>query len=81
MRLLNKIKSLSDAQSGFRPSDSCEYQLLSIVHDIYKSFILASSVPCREVRDSWITEASKAIIIAVTISEGKASQRQSEVFS
>ena len=71
MRFLNKIKCLSDAQSGFRPSDSCEYQLLSIVHDIYKSFILASSVPCREVRDSWITEASKAIIIAVTISEGK----------
>ena len=25
-------------QSGFRPSDSCEYQLLSIVHEIYKSF-------------------------------------------
>ena len=44
-------------------------------------FILASSVLCREVRDSWITEASKAIIIAVTISEGKASQRQREVFS
>ena len=81
MRLLNKIKRLSDAQSGFRPSVSCEYQLLSIVHDIYKSFILASSVPCREVRDSWITEASEAIIIAVTISERKASQRQSEVFS
>ena len=25
-------------QSSFRPSDSCEYQLLSIVHDIYPSF-------------------------------------------
>ena len=35
------------------------------------SFILASSVSCREVRDSWITEVSEAIIIAVTISEGK----------
>ena len=23
-------------QSGFRPSDSCEYQLLSILHEIYK---------------------------------------------
>ena len=44
-------------------------------------FILASSVLCREVRDSWITEARKAIIIAVTISEGKALQRQREVFS
>ena len=28
----------NDNQSGFRPSDSCEYQLLSIVHDIYASF-------------------------------------------
>ena len=35
------------------------------------SFILTSSVSCREVRDSWITEVSEAIIIAVTISEGK----------
>ena len=26
---------LSSNQSGFRPLDSCEYQLLSIVHDIY----------------------------------------------
>ena len=25
-------------QSVFRPSDSCEYQLLSILHEIYKSF-------------------------------------------
>ena len=25
-------------QSGFRPSDSCEYQLLSMLHKIYKSF-------------------------------------------
>ena len=38
MRFLNKKKLLSDAQSGFKPSDSCEYQLLSIFHDIYKSF-------------------------------------------
>ena len=29
---------LNDNQSGFRPSDSCEYQLLSIVHYIYASF-------------------------------------------
>ena len=29
---------LNENQSGFRPSDSCEYQLLSIVHDIYASF-------------------------------------------
>ena len=38
MRFLNEKKFLSDAQSVFRPSDSCEYQPLSVVHDIYKSF-------------------------------------------
>ena len=38
MRFLNENKLLSDAQSGVRPSASCEYQLLSVVHDIYKSF-------------------------------------------
>ena len=25
-------------QSGFQPSDSCEYQLLSIVHNLYAGF-------------------------------------------
>ena len=29
---------LCEHQSGFRPSDSCEYQLLSFVHNIYASF-------------------------------------------
>ena len=38
MTFLNKIKLLSNAQFGFRPSDSCERQLLSFVHGIYKSF-------------------------------------------
>ena len=28
MRFLNENKLLGDAQSGFKPSDSCEYQLL-----------------------------------------------------
>ena len=28
---------LNENQSGFRPSDSCEYQLLSVAHDIYAS--------------------------------------------
>ena len=28
----------NENQSGFRPSDLCEYQLLSIVHDIYAPF-------------------------------------------
>ena len=38
MRFLNKIKLLSDSKSGFRPFESCECSLLSVVHDIYKSF-------------------------------------------
>ena len=33
-----KINLFNKSQSGFRPSDSCEYRLLSIVHDIYASF-------------------------------------------
>ena len=35
---LHENNLLNENQSGFRPSDSCEYQLLSIVHDIYASF-------------------------------------------
>ena len=31
---LHENNLLNENQSGFRPSDSCEYQLLSIVHDI-----------------------------------------------
>ena len=38
MRFSNKNKLLSDSQSGFRPSDPCEYQLLWLIPDIYKSF-------------------------------------------
>ena len=38
MRFLNERKLLSDAQSGLRPFESCEYWLISIAHDIYKSF-------------------------------------------
>ena len=54
-----------------------------MVHKIMKhtTFILTLSVPCREVRDSQITEASEAIIIAVEIFEKKASQGRREVFS
>ena len=26
------------SQPGFRPSESCEYQILSLVHEIYASF-------------------------------------------
>ena len=35
---LQKNNLFCPNQSGFRPSDSCEYQLLSILHEIYKSF-------------------------------------------
>ena len=35
-----KENDLCEHQSGFRPSDSCEYQLFSIVDDIYASLIV-----------------------------------------
>ena len=35
---LQENNLLCENQSGFRRSDSCEYQLLSIVHEIYASF-------------------------------------------
>ena len=35
---LDNNSLLSANQSGFRPSDSCESQLLSICHEIYASF-------------------------------------------
>ena len=44
---------------------------------IHSCFISSMS---RSERDSWMTETSKAIIIAVKISERKASQRRREVF-
>ena len=56
MRFSNESKLLSDAQSGFRTSDSCEYQLLSIVHEIYKSF---DCNPSLEVREAFL-DISKA---------------------
>ena len=37
-RFLNKNNLISSNQSGFRPGDSSIYQLLSITHEIYKSF-------------------------------------------
>ena len=46
MTFLNESKLLSDAQSGFRPSDSWECRLLPIAHDTYNSF---DCNPCLEV--------------------------------
>ena len=40
---------LSSNQSRFRPSDSCEYQLLSIVHGIYASFDCCPSLEVRRI--------------------------------
>ena len=40
---------LCENQSGLRPSDSCEYQLLSIVHEIYASFDCNPPVDVRAV--------------------------------
>ena len=39
--------NVSSNQPGFRPSNSCEYQLLSIVHDIYASFECCPSLKVR----------------------------------
>ena len=35
---IEENKLLNVNQSGFQPGDSCEYQLLSIVHNIYAGF-------------------------------------------
>ena len=53
---LQENNLLNQNQSGFRPSDSCEYQLLSIVHDIYASF---DCNPTRDVRGVFL-DTSKA---------------------
>ena len=37
-KYLEENNLLCPNQSGFRPSDSCEYQILSILLEIYKSF-------------------------------------------
>ena len=47
---------LAPHQSGFRPNDSCIYQLLSIVHSIYADF---DHNPSLEVRGNFL-DISKA---------------------
>ena len=46
---LQENKFLSDNQSGFRSGDSCTSQLLSITHEIYKSFDGSPSLETRGV--------------------------------
>ena len=53
---LDNNSFLSANQSGFRPSDLYESQLLSICHDIYASF---DCCPTLEVRDVFL-DISKA---------------------
>ena len=36
--LLFRNKLISQDQSGFKPGDSCINQLLTVIHEIYKSF-------------------------------------------
>ena len=38
MIFLPKNNVISENQSGFKPGDSCINQLLSVTHEIYKSF-------------------------------------------
>ena len=48
-KFLDDNNLLSSNQSGFRPSDSCEYQRLSVVHNIYVSFDCCPSLEVRGV--------------------------------
>ena len=48
-KFLDDNNIFSSNESGFRPSDSCEYQLLPIVHDIYASFDCCPSLEVRGV--------------------------------
>ena len=43
---LTKFLHCSSNQSDFKPDDSCIYQLLSITHEIYKSFDAGLEVRC-----------------------------------
>ena len=65
MQRVNSIMGFVEAnnlinsnQSGFRPNDSCESQLLSIVHDIYSSFDCSPSLEVRGI----LLDISKALI-------------------
>ena len=56
LEFLEENNFLSPHQSGFRSSDSCQSQLLSIAHDIYASF---DQSPTLEVRSNFL-DISKA---------------------
>ena len=56
LELLEENNLLCPHQTGFRSSDSCQSQLLSIFHDIYASF---DQIPTLEVRANFL-DISKA---------------------
>ena len=47
LKFLDDNNLLSSNQSGFRPSNSCEDQLLSVVHDLCASYDCCSSLEVR----------------------------------
>ena len=53
LEFLEENNLLWPHQSGFHSSDSCQSQLLSIVHDIYASFAIQQS-PILEVRANFL---------------------------
>ena len=59
--LFHLNNDLNSTQSGFRPGDSCIYQLISITHEIYKG---SDANPSFEVRgvSSNINEVIRAVL-------------------
>ena len=51
-KYLEDNKLFNCNQSGFRPGDSCVHQLLSITHEIYKSFDANPSLEVPDIRGS-----------------------------
>ena len=50
---MNLKMKISPNQSGFKPGDSCTNQLLTITHEIYKSFDKGSEVFSRYIEGVW----------------------------
>ena len=74
------LMQLSVISKKFIPDLSIDEKISLWGNKCYIHSRFISSVS-RSERDSWMTETSKLIIIAVKISERKASQRRREVFS
>ena len=59
--LFHLNNDLDSTQSGFRPGDSCIYQLISITHEIYKGFDANPSFEVRGVSSN-INEVIRAVL-------------------